>query len=246
MNFIFEGLADLHALVAFGILLQTISENKSIYGVSQCYFVLQVVSLVPKVIVVSLLARNWGQYDFIRDCVFLLAALLGCYLSLLYSDTAFASRDERVLLRNIVAGVILCSAVISIYISSDYTQKMHNFSRIIYAFAMLPQLVVLDSKKKLVNIRKPFVMFYGASRAWNMIGWCVLGYYEYRNFGLSTWLQILIDFIETLFFYLLFERDENFRAELRKEARCKTEFHHILRDDHENLEALPSTIADIG
>ena len=51
------------------------------------------------------------------------AALLGCYLSLVaYPDTAFTSRDERVLLRNIVVGIILCSALISVYISSDYTQ----------------------------------------------------------------------------------------------------------------------------
>ena len=52
-----------------------------------------------------------------------------------------------------------------------------------------------------------------------MIGWCYLAYYEYHTFGIATWLQIQIDFVETIFFYLLFERDVNFRAELRKEAR---------------------------
>lgn len=246
MNFTFEGLADLHALVSLGILLHTMTENKSIYGVSQCYFILQVISLVPKILVLSLFARNWGQYNFIRDCVFLFAALLGCYLSLVaYPDTAFTSRDERVLLRNFVVGIILCSALISFYISSD-TQKLKNFSDLIYAFALVPQFLMLDSKNKIVNIKKSFVMFLGASRAWNMIGWCSLAYYEYHTFGIATWIQIQIDFLETICFYLLFERDENFRAQLRKEARGKTEFPHILLDSNENLEVLPSTVADIG
>jgi hypothetical protein len=52
-----------------------------------------------------------------------------------------------------------------------------------------------------------------------MIGWVIHSYYDYQFFGLSTWLAIVYDLIETLLFYLLFERDEYFRSELRKEAR---------------------------
>jgi hypothetical protein len=72
MNFSFEVLADVHAIVSLGILLHTVSENKSIYGISPCYFVMQVISGLPKLLLISLLTRNWGQYNIIRDAVFLI------------------------------------------------------------------------------------------------------------------------------------------------------------------------------
>jgi len=83
-------------------------------------------------------------------------------------------------------------------------------------------------------------MFFGASRAWNMINWSVYSYYEFQSIDTNKILLILFDLIETVLFYVLFTGYQVLQNQI--ERNKKKEYNLQPKDI---LEPMQSTIVDI-
>jgi hypothetical protein len=140
MYFGFEVIADIHALVSLIILVYTLIENKSTFGVSIHYFVLLFISRAPKLIAFIFLigSPSLVPYHVVKDSLFIGSIVFLLFFKILYShlivyivgymvfsyfpETSFATKQEKKEGKIIVIASVVFSLLLSLYLVPEYYQ----------------------------------------------------------------------------------------------------------------------------
>jgi len=240
MYFGFEIVSDLHQITSNGILIHTMIENKSTVGISFHFLLLALFSRVPKLLHDLVTNFSWMQYYLLKDLIIALEFTTAVYL---FEFFPYLKNEisEYAKLRNISIFLVFLVFVLSLYLAQSYLQRLYYISKLMAAVALIPQIILINNgKNKIQNLKTSFVMFLGASRAWNMINWIVYSYYEYPSIDQQKLILILFDLIETVIFYFFITSHQEIRINIEKYKKVE----YIL-EPKSVLETMPSTIVEL-